>query len=390
MGLTVSLYYAFTTNYITVYDASRDYWLYNYYRVNPVWHQMEGLYALQNTSLFSTYIPAIVQRITHLPAEGFFKVYISVWAASVPVVAYLISKKFVGKGLSLFSALYIMGWVAFYQGGSFARLNVAVAIFGLVILALLSNWRHRYIIAGIGASLLPFAHYGTAVIAVIIIGGYWLCLLIKRSWRKTAYIGLLLLALTGVFWYWHAVENKLAWAYLSALINDTSVMAKQGALNSGVFDSVVLRDGQAAGSNMPTSLMSRDRITQAFFGVNNPDNAGVFRLNYYLLFFAWLTVMLMGYGAWVVLRGRYPDYKGMVFWSFVAIGLTILIPQISRGYGIEKVYYQAIVVTAPCLVLGGHKVASKLHIPAWVFLSAVLIPYVGLMWVYGVIPSVLG
>ncbi len=386
IGLGIALHYAYTTNYLAVYDASRDYWLYNYYRINPIWHPMSGLYGLQNTTILSTYLPALIQRIIPLSPESFFKWYIAIEIAFVPLIVYLIAMRFIGKGRALFASLYVMGWVAFYQGGSYGRLNFAVAIFGLFVLVMLSSWKYKTVTSVLLVSLLPFAHYGVVVITIIIFGGCILLFLWKRYWQKVVYVSLLLVVLISVTGYWQGVVNHDAWQNFSTLVNDVTLMAKQG-----VGADAILRDGQEAGSNSPLSLMSRDRITQAFFGISNPDNANVFQMNWWLLGFGWLTVMVMRYGAYVLWRGLYMiAYKGLVFWSFIAIILTILLPQLSRGYGIEKVYYQAIVVISPCLIIGGERIAKRLHIPTNVLLCLVLVPYVVLMWKYGIISSVTG
>jgi hypothetical protein len=387
-GLAVGFYYAFSTNYLTVYDASRDYWLYNYYRLNPVWHPMNDLYGLQNTAIFSSYIPGLVQWATKLQAEIFFKGYTVVAIALVPVVVYLISRLIVNRWYSVFSAVYTIGWVAFYQGGSFARLNFAGLIYGLFTLVLLSDRSNRHKIAygSILAGLLPLAHYGTAFIALLALGGSLLVLLAFRKWRQVASVGVCVMVLTLSLGVWQVVINKQAWQNLTAIVQDTELMVQQG-----VGADVILRTDLPTGSNQPSSIMSRDRVTQAAFGVSNPDNAGVFQLNWWLLGFAWLTVMLMLYGCWFIFWGRYPLlFKSLMVFSLLAIGLTLLIPQVSRGYGLEKVFYQAIVVVGVGLIVGGERLSKRLHIPAYVLLSFALLPYVGLMWRYGVIPSVLG
>lgn len=48
-----------------------------------------------------------------------------------------------------------------------------------------------------------------------------------------------------------------------------------------------------------------------------------------------------------------------------------------------------LMVTNP-FVVGGQRLAAKVRCPAWILLFLVLVPYVGLMWKYGVIPSILG
>ena len=395
----ISLHYAFTTNFLTACDAVRDYWLYNFYRSHPLWIPMTEEYGLQNTALFSSYFPAMLQRITHLSPEIFFKVYLSLGVALVPVITYFIAKLFTGKRYAIFGSIFVVGWVCFYQGGSFARSNFAMVIYGELILVMLSFWRtkYKYLASGALALLLPFTHYGAAIIGAVVLIGVLVLSLLKRHWRNARYAGVILLVLVVSFSIWQGIANHSVWRYSSLAVSDATLAAATGQSDVPRFaGDVVASDNlvpvRSGWTDILLSLSSRDKITQAFFGSSNPDNAvDNFTLNWWMFGFAWMTVMLMLYGIYKVLRGDYPVlYRQLVFLSLCAIGLTILIPQISRGYGIEKVYYQALMVTAPCLVVGGQVLARKLRLPAWVLLGAVLIPYVGLMWRFGVIPSVLG
>jgi uncharacterized membrane protein len=389
VGLCISVFYNFSTHFLTVCDASRDYALYNLYRLNPIWHPMYGLYGLelQNTSIITSYLPALIQWSTNLPAKIFFKLYLAFISAFVPVVAYFIAKKYVGN-YAIFVSIFIIGWVSFYQGGSYARLNMAMIVYGLLLIVYLTRFKvkTKVRLLSILSLLLPIAHYGTALVAIGIFGGSLLWALIRKHKVMVIHTAIITVCLIMSFTVWHVIINKVTFIYLTQMVGDTTQMLSQGAT-----DNVVLRTDQVIPTNDPASIMSRDRITQVALGVSDPDNAGIYKLNRWLFLFAWITVILTMYGVYKVVRGKYPiELKLLILLSLVSIALVVLIPQASRGYGIEKVYYQAIMVTGIALVIGGQSLAYKIHIPAWLLLVCVLIPYVCLMWKYGVIPSILG
>ena len=365
-GAIINLNYAFTTNYITVYDAARGYELYIHYLDNPCWDVIQN--SLQNTALLTTYLPARLNCLLGFSPEIFFKWYISIMSAFVPVIAYYIARK-INVKYAVFAAIFVMGWVAFYQGGSFARSNFAMIVYGLLILTMLSSWRYRYYISIMLVILLPLTHYGAAFVAVPVLGGLLAWYIIRRNRKEALYIGIILMALVTCTVIWHGLINFTAWKYMGYIIEDTA--------STGVLS--------------PIAPLTADKITQAATGVINPDGDTNFTLNWWMFGFAWVTVMMMVYGAYYMIRGKSPAiYKILVVLSFMAIGLTVAVPQISRGYGVEKVYYQAIMVLAPCCVNGGLVLAEKIKIPAWIVLSGVIMPYVVLMQIYGVIPSALG
>ncbi len=147
-ALVVSLHYAYSTQYWTVYDGARDYDIFNYYREHSLWHPMSGALGLQNTAVFSTYIPAVIQEVTHLPSLDLFRTWVAVAVAVVPVMVYFVSLRLLSRYYAIFAALFVMGWVSFYQGGSYARSNFAMIIYGGIVLCLLSRWKYRYLVAG--------------------------------------------------------------------------------------------------------------------------------------------------------------------------------------------------------------------------------------------------
>ena len=101
--------------------------------------------------------------------------------------------------------------------------------------------------------------------------------------------------------------------------------------------------------------------------------------------------MLMLYGAWLIVHSSYSNtVKGLTVLSLLSIGLIVALPWASRAYGLEKVFYQAIILTGSSVVVGGQDLARRLRVPALFLLSVVVVPYVWLMWQFGIITSVLG
>lgn len=370
VGFIIAAYYIFSTNCFTVYDAARDYWLFNYYRLNPIWVPMVGSNALQNTAIFTGYLPGVLQWITHISPDMLFKIYSSLGVAVVPVIAYLISRKVVSNLYSIFSAIYLIGWVAFYQGGSYLRLNFAVAMVGLIILTQLSNLSlvRKTIVGCLLALLLPFAHYGTSFISLLVFGGVSCMMLLRKDRAKTITYALITLAISVSFIAWQIALNPAAWVDIREVIHNSS-------------------------TNTVSTLSTKDKITQVAFGANNTQlaNNGLYSINYFLLFWAWLTVGTLLIGLRDLIRGKYlAEIKVIVVILLLSIVTTVVISPISQEYGLEKVFYMASIILGVPLVLGCRRIADWLHTDSWVTLSVIVLPYVILMWSFGRIISIEG
>lgn len=371
MSLAVALHYNFTTNFLTRFDAERAFNLYNAYRVNPNWHEVQatGTYVLSNTALFDTFIPGVIQHYTHISPDVFYKVYLALAISLVPIIAYYIGKRF-SKYTGLISAITVGSWVAFYQGGSFARLNFAVLFFGLLLLVLYSNHSIRYkVVIGIPISvLMVLAHYGTAGVAILLLSGVYVISLIKnRNIKELIPIGTSIIIIGALFWWWQVYVNSTAWHYITQMVSNLTQ------------------------NNNIMSVFSRDKITQAVLGVSNPDNESIWTLNRWLLLMAWINVSIMLFGAWILLKQNIGViYKSSVVLALIAIGIIVIVPSISRGYGIEKVYYQMLMILAPCVGIGIGAISDKIKVNNWLVASIVVIPYTILMYMFGIIPSALG
>lgn len=385
-GLSVALHYVFTTNYLAVYDSRVTYTLYNYYRESSMWHFIGQPYVLQNSCLFDTYVPAVLQSWTRVPSEVFYKLYSAMVIACVPMVAYFIGKRVCGIACGLWSAVLVASWVTFYQGGSFLRQNIAVAIYGLTVLAILTmpmRMRWKLPLVVVLSALLVVSHYGVVVIAVLTFVGVGILLFALGRWRMGRILLPLALALVILvvgIGYWHGVVN---YPYKSWEEKSGQVMGMPYFV-----DNMVAKFNQGDSDS--------GKITQAAFGVKNPDGDESWTLNWWLLGFAWLVMVLMVWGyvySWkpeIFGTGYGMGYLALTTMAGISIICAVLIPVISGAYGLEKVYYQAVIVLAPCLYVGAYSLSGRLKLNPNLILAVVVLPYTYLMYNYGVIPSILG
>jgi uncharacterized membrane protein len=351
-------------------------------------------FGLQSSSLTTVYFPALIQHITQFPPELLLKLYIAIISACIPVVIYLISKRFVANRYAFIAAIFSMGWVTFLQAGSFDRSNVATLLYGLLILLLLYckwSWKIKIPTIVVISVLLVVSHYVTVLIAVGIIGCILIAALIKKKKHIILPTAICLCILCIGFGLWYGVANKKVLDVL--LVHSPPVVVVNSTNSSGILsDNADLNNIINEPSAIYNELSLRDKITQALFGIQNPDGDTKYQANYFLLGIAWLTIMITLYGIWHVLRNkmwRLEEYV-MLFAGLVVITITIAIPTVSRIYGIERVYAMNLIMLAPCYVIGGKRLSEKLHLNPVLVLSIITLAYGILMYKYGVIHSLIG
>jgi len=142
-----------------------------------------------------------------------------------------------------------------------------------------------------------------------------------------------------------------------------------------------------------TSLSGRDKIIQAALGIQNPDGDTKFSFNWGTLLSNWLVVGIMSYGLLMTIRKRYlvgVEYLILSLVSYLMILATVAVPVLSRFYGIERVYYQALVVLAVYFVIGVRDIAKRLRVQSIPAILVVLEPYGYFLYAGGMIHSILG
>jgi len=374
LGFAVVLKYILTTNYLGGATTCSEFALYLHYTTGAEWHPMVYPFGLQNSCLPVAWLPARLQIITGVDPVLFYKIYHALLLPLLPVVAYFVFRRFLTTHYALIGSLFVIGTVTFLQSPSMARTTIALIFYTLLLLVFFNKEvKHRALLV-VGLSvLLVLSHYTTAYLAILIFNSLSLVLAIRWVIQKKGgrQLGISLLAVViliscGIFWYGQV--NKYA-------------LYKIGMRTSAVTNTIE-QTGDVA------DLSSRDKIIQVAFGVQNPDGDTIFQLNWWLFGVSWLVVGLIIWGmAHSVFRKELPaEFLMLSAICFVLIISTILIPGVSRGYGIERVFYQCTPLFGVLLVKG----TSSLGKYSWAALLPLILAYGYLNMNYGVIHSLIG
>lgn len=389
-GLAVLVKYALTTNYTLVSDTLREYTIYSAVVGGERWQALTGDYGLQSSCLSTTLFPGLLLRLLGGDPLLLFSLYLCFVIAFLPVVIYFIAKQFLNTPYALLAALFFMGQVVFLQAPSMARTNIAILFFALAILLMLKvefKWRVFIPVYALLSSLLVVSHYATAYIslllasAVVVFAGAARIFWQKRvNYLRPLAVFTVCMVVGIVVWFgvFNTTPAQSGIKMLKEVVSLESYIAP-------ITDSV----GEEFGF---FDLGSRDNIIQVAFGAKDLGEDVEFSFSWGAFVFSWATIILLSYGLlMVVVWKKLPlEYTALAIVSFGFILLTVIVPVLSRAYGIERVFYHSLVFLAPCFIIGCQSVAGTLKVKAsWVILS-VLLPYLYFIYTYGVIRSITG
>lgn len=333
-------------------------------------------------------LPAIFRSILNMPSEFLFKVLYSLLFSIVPLIIYVMSKKYVGELNGFIASFYFMSLQNFLFTAIHARTNMAILFFALSMMILFDNDVHpamkRLFFIGFICSCIV-SHYSTTYIFFFLMIGMFIGteFLIKKEISKRNFINLniILLFITMIF-FWYSQVTGVAFDAGINFIGNTF-----NNLNKFFVEEL------------------RGSSTRALMG----DQIGIRTVPSKIEFvFTWVAFALIGIGILTLTRKcremffQELDFKKPrilidkfeVPYSIIVLecaGLlvtVVLAPFISAGYSMERVYLLAAILLSVFLCLGGiiatkylNNILSKIlkynrqKCPAYLITILVLIPY---------------
>lgn len=409
MGITITLVYAFTTNYTEVSDTAREFLIYLSITQGSGWQALisesTGAFTLQSTCLTVTLFPALLQGLLGFEPLFFFKLYSSLIIPLLPVVVYFIAKRFTSDLYAFLVAVFFMGQVCFLQAPSMARSNMALLFFALSLLVILQpdlGKRVKFPILFVLATGVVISSYSTTFASLFILGTTGIVVSLWWLIRRILYYSRPQFSVTFRLPY----RNSILVVCLSLIVGITAwygfithIPLTEGIsfIERSTSTEVTVRpEGMDAQEYKITEVESRDKIIQVALGVKNPDGDTTFTFNWALFVFSWLTVMLMSYGLLITLmkwrreKAVNLEYLVLSIIGYFTIISVVALPFVSRTYGIERTYYQMLVFLGIYFIFGCSDIARRLKLKAYMVILPVLLPYFYFTYTTGIIHSITG
>jgi len=320
-------------------------------------------YSSVNSCLVSIWFPAMLQRMTGLDPYILYRVYPTFFYALAPSFVYLVSRKYFSIGNAITASLVIAlsSYILFFP--DIGRVGVSLGLLAGLIWALLGK---KLLTSLVFATLVVYAHYGIALIAIGLVGAVLIGRLIwdKHLVKVTVATFCTLVLITGG---WHfGISHYSGDSMLWTLLHPGEARGVLEDYIPGVRVDVPQGDF--------FELESRDYVTQEALGRHFATNPAPLKIE---IIINWVVVLLITLGLFLALRNRSIDkvYKTMLIVMYCLVASSVIVPSISVFYGTQRVYFTSSLVLATCFPVGANWLSSKMHIrhPVWLVASILVI-----------------
>jgi uncharacterized membrane protein len=354
-------------------DVHEEYYFFQLTLNNGHWAVFEN--NTLDSCLSISILPTIFQSVVNFVGQEYlFKGIYALISIFIPLVVFIVSKKYVGEKFGFLAAFYFVSQSSFLMAPGNARTNLAIFFFGLCVMVLFLNSitnLNRKVLFLIFLVATVVSHYSTTYIffflllATLILSLIWkkYCLSRSITWSSVAF-----LAVLGFLWYAQLVQTPYGLA----------IHFLEHALVS-----------------LQNFFVAETRSTDVgyLFGYGIKQASILIRIQSFTI---WLSFLLIGIG----IIGTLIKHKDMLHTSnhassirsflhskfeteyfFLSISgaiillLALVIPYVSVGYDLIRVYEQTAVFLSVFLVGGGLIISRLIRVNGHIILLIILIPY---------------
>jgi len=356
ISISLVIIYQLRSSHILGMDLHTEYYYFQTTFDNAYW-SVWG-HNILDACLSISLLPTVYQSILNIDSEYFYKFFYLILFSLVPLIVFIISKKYIGDFYGFLASIFFISQPRFTISGG--RTNIAILFFALAMMVLFNDridpLKKRILFIVFMASCMV-SHYSTTYIFFFIMLGAFAGMEIlskKYSFKKIVSLTIVILFFAmSFFWYSQVTETSF---------------------NAGIYfvDDTLI--------NLNRFFIEESRVGQfeTLFG-QGLTHPILSRVNWIV---TWCTFIFIGIGVLIMLK-RYkemttisignikhkkPDFletKFEVGYSVIALtcaGLLIAmvaIPYISIGYDIYRLYGVASIILSVFFVIGGISLSKQ-------------------------------
>lgn len=353
IGLSLLLMHGLTSNHLLGIDVHLEYYSFQLTQLNYYW-DLNTYYNAYNACMSITILPLIYHVLSGMGGEYIFKLFMGIIGSILPLIVYLVAKKYIASKYAFLAALLFIFQLFFMNLLGAVRQEIAIIFFFLTIMVVfdskLDKWFRKFlIILFIFATLI--SHYSTAYVAFVLIlpillYPFFRSLIKEKKLVFTNFDVIIISLVLIAIWYLFVAKVQFA--------SGAQVLGKTVELTAGAGISSAL-------------VGTRGAYVLGILGVVFKSLPNMVSVIAHDLIFA---TILMGLVA-IVRRFRYYQEKfttefilGIVI-SLVLLVLFVALPYISIAYDVARLFFQLIIFLAPVFVIGGIFIARITKKPKW-------------------------
>lgn len=185
IGLSLMFPFALRSNYIMGSDTHKEYAIFKNILNDGYWHIVTetNLDACLSISI----LPVLYQIILNINSEYLFKILCPVLFSLVPLIVYIIARKYIGNFYGFLSSIFFMTQKVFLYVSANFRTSIAILFFALSVMILFHDKLNEYnkkILLLIFIISCIISHYSSTIIFFFIMLSMWICLYIISRINK--------------------------------------------------------------------------------------------------------------------------------------------------------------------------------------------------------------
>lgn len=377
VSLSFFLMHGLTSNYLIGRDNHWEFFCFNYTMLNLHWDQAIFSNTLNNC-LSITILPTIYSVLTSLKGVYVFNIVFGFVGSIIPLIIYLISKKYVGNKYAIFAALLVLFQMNFMELLSLIRQEFGLIFFFLAVLVLFDtdmgkiNKKILFLVFMISVIL---SHYSTAFVGLgmtvpILLIPFLKSLLFEKKVKFANFDILVVLGVFSFIWYFIIARAQSNTA--------TRVIAKStGSVTGGTAGTAVNKTFE---NTIPSVFgMGIDSIPKLISVLVNDTIFLTIGIGLIAVVLGCIAVLL-GHKLLKKYEEKIPfnkfikgfeAYKDNIPFEFILgaiistalLVLFIATPYFSHAYGASRIFLTCLVFLAPMFVIGGILIAKIIRKP---------------------------
>jgi uncharacterized membrane protein len=317
MALSVILHRALVTPYLfgsdNIYELScfRAVYSTGLFPAQPI--ISSGVYS---TVLSITILPAMISRIIGISGVWVFKLVFPLMLSLVPVAVYELVKTQFKENIALLSSFLVMSVYTFFTVMLMTdKQLIATVLFAIFFLMLFDNIKNKvYLLALLGFGVI-LAHYGTAILFIVLLAGVAIVL------RKKSYIIMTaVLIILGFVWYKFQGNGQTVSAVV--WLGQTVITSSNNEIGN-----IVTRLLHFGSSYLPPELLILYGLSQIAIVIG-------------FVIVAWHKFIRKDFNIKI-------EYLAVAFIFLALLGLELVIPKLSSYFGVERIYLYAMMILSP-------------------------------------------
>jgi len=416
IGLSLLLSFSMRSWFVSGSDANLEFSIFQMTQDKGVW-LIDNFKNAYNVMLSVTILPTILSLFSGINPQYIQKLFFTIIFNFLPLIVYVISRKYFNKNISFFAGLFFIFQSGFMKWSWMpSRQQIAFIFFGLMLLVLFSkgiNSKLKKLLVLIFGFSMIVSHYSTSYIALAIFLLAYVLTLIYKKWenrkikkgklkpkkREQFHLtGLLVLVLLVFGFLWYNQVSDVASGPIIFLKNSLSNLGhmfseevqSQGNSPLDQFNifkkidtvSLIKEYEESISFSLPNNLSKVDYKIYPKYpsGIESAFNPSI---NLYILYFreflkvAGKIFVILGVFYLFIKRKKF-NYNFIIFniACFSILVILLILPFISIQYDVVRPYQQILILSSGSAILGASIIFKKVpKIPHEIFVAIFLIFY---------------